>query len=55
MPARRSREEILEWVRDFQEQTRQFEEKDRELRIRYQVLTEQQAVLRARIRAKLGL
>lgn len=54
-PERDTREETLERARDFQEIMRQFAEKDRELRIRYQILTEQQAVVRARIRAKLGL
>lgn len=55
MPEKRSREEILEWVREFQEQTRQFAETDRELRIRFQVLTEQKEAVTARMRAKLGL
>lgn len=46
---------FLEWARAVKEATRDFAEKDRELRIRFQVVTEQRAALRARMRAKLGL
>jgi hypothetical protein len=55
MSEQQSTDAFLEWARVVKEATRDLEEKDRELRIRFAVVTEQRAALRARMRAKLGL
>ena len=51
MPEKQS-SDAVEWARVFRETTRQFEEKDRELRAQMRVLEAEQAMLRERIRAR---
>ncbi|MBB4636232.1 hypothetical protein [Longimicrobium terrae] len=54
MPEKQSSDAFLEWAREFQKAAHNLEERDRELRARLRIITEEKALLRERIRARRG-
>ena len=55
MPEKQSNDAFLVWAREFQKVAHDLEERDRELRARLRIITEEKALLRERMRARLGL